>query len=65
MTWLKHKTDPASLWGVVVFILIIFYALHIDPRRCRYTARVMFHSALVFQGNLLTLSQTQLPRVEF
>lgn len=64
MTWREHKTDPALPRGVNgIYSVYFLHAVHINPQRCRYTAHIMFHSALVFQGNIHhTLSHTELSR---
>lgn len=58
------KTDPASPRGVNgIYSVYFLHAVHINPQRCRYTAHIMFHSALVFQGNIHhTLSHTELSK---
>lgn len=64
MTWQEHKTDPASLRGVNgIYSVYFLHAVHINPQRCQYTAHIMFHSALVFQGNINhAISHTKLPK---
>lgn len=51
------ETDPASLRGVSgIYSVYFLHAVHINPHRCRYTARIMSHSASVFQGKHLSHS---------
>lgn len=55
--WREHKTDPASLRGVNgIYSVYFLHAVHINPQRCQYTARIIFHSALVFQGKHISCS---------
>lgn len=40
---------PASLRGVNdIYSVYFLHAVHINPRRCRYTTHIMFHSCIVF-----------------
>lgn len=51
------ETDPASLRGVSgIYSVYFLHTVHINPHRCRYTARIMSHSASVFQGKHLSHS---------
>lgn len=58
---------PASLRGVNdIYSVYFLHAVHINPRRCRYTTHIMFHSCIgfFFQGTtsitLSPLSHTEL-----